>query len=254
MPTATATRSRHADLWAEYALTRSDEARNRLVVAYQPLVYHYAERLYRRLPRSIDYGDLVSVAQFALMRAIEKFEPERGLRFSTYAITRIRGAMLDYLRELDWLPRKVRQRNTMMTQAAEGLYAELGRPPARDELRRRLRVTKRQFAHMERDPAVGMESLNFAGSDDERISNTIPDARAADPADALDGRDIVLAMLRHGLSITDALIIRLRYFDGLTMAHIANMLRTSESRISQRHTYILGRLRHRLRPVAELLR
>src|SRR5271156_4937545 len=143
----------HADvdvpqLWRDYHSSRSVELRNQLVERYLPLVKYNAERIWQRLPDGVELDDLISAGVFGLMDAIDAFDLERGVKFETYCVPRIRGAMLDELRTMDWVPRLVRSKASKLEEARKALEAEHGRPPRPDELAQRLGVSMEEFEHL----------------------------------------------------------------------------------------------------------
>src|SRR2546427_12725616 len=148
-------------VWLAYRATGNVEYRNRLVEHYLPLVKYNAERIWSRLPDGVDLDDLISAGVFGLMDAIEAFDLERGVKFETYCVPRIRGAMLDELRTMDWVPRLVRSKHSKLEEVRKSLEAALGRPPKPDEMAAKLGVTIEEFEKMAGDAtAVSLVSLN----------------------------------------------------------------------------------------------
>src|SRR5437667_5062334 len=148
-------------LWHDYRAQPLVELRNQLVEHYLPLVRYNAERIWSRLPEGVELDDLISAGVFGLMDAIDAFDLERGVKFETYCVPRIRGAMLDELRTMDWVPRLVRSKASRLEEARKGLEAELGRPPRPDEMAQKLGLTLEEFAKMSGDAtAVSLVSLN----------------------------------------------------------------------------------------------
>src|SRR5437867_12154489 len=148
-------------LWRDYQANPSDDLRNRLVEHYLPLVKYNAERIWSRLPEGVDLDDLISAGVFGLMDAIDAFDLERGVKFETYCVPRIRGAMLDELRTMDWVPRLVRSKNTKLEETRKSLEAEFGRPPSEHELAEQLTITLQDYEKIAGDAtAVSLVSLN----------------------------------------------------------------------------------------------
>src|SRR6059058_4657106 len=148
-------------LWRDYRAEPNVELRNHLVERYLPLVKYNAERIWARLPEGVDLDDLISAGVFGLMDAIDAFDLERGVKFETYCVPRIRGAMLDELRTMDWVPRLVRSKASKMEEARKSLEAELGRPPRHDEMAQKLNISLEEFHKMVGDAtAVSQVSLN----------------------------------------------------------------------------------------------
>src|SRR5689334_432883 len=135
-------------VWRDYRARASVELRNQLVELYLPLVKYNAERIWARLPEGVDLDDLISAGVFGLMDAIDAFDLDRGVKFETYCVPRIRGAMLDELRTMDWVPRLVRSKASKLEDARKQLEAELGRPPRADELAVRLGVSLEEFENL----------------------------------------------------------------------------------------------------------
>lgn len=214
-----------AGAWASYVRTRDIAGRNRLMEHYLPLVRTLAERLGERLPRSVDVDDLVSFGTFGLMRAIERFEPARGLKFATFATQRIRGAIFDELRKIDWVPRHARTAGALFERSADRLRNELGREPTRAEAIDALGLTGVDLQRVERDGQVGA------------ILSNVPMRMETEPATAeaeFDaGHDSLRDVLLSHFSLRDSLLIRLNFVDGLTLLQAAEMLGICQSRASQ---------------------
>src|SRR5438094_10157023 len=148
-------------LWRDYRTEPTVELRNQLVENYLPLVKYNAERIWSRLPEGVDLDDLISAGVFGLMDAIEAFDLERGVKFETYCVPRIRGAMLAELRTMDWVPRLVRSKHTKLEEVRKALEAALGRPPRSDEMATKLSVNLQEYEKMSGDAtAVGLASPN----------------------------------------------------------------------------------------------
>src|SRR6266480_1857438 len=148
-------------LWRDYKTEPALEIRNQLVELYLPLVKYNAERIWARLPEGVDLDDLISAGVFGLMDAIDAFDLERGVKFETYCVPRIRGAMLDELRTMDWVPRLVRSKHTKLEESRKTLEAQLGRPPRPDEMAARMGMSLEDFEKMSGDAtAVSLVSLN----------------------------------------------------------------------------------------------
>ncbi|MBN2448518.1 MAG: FliA/WhiG family RNA polymerase sigma factor, partial [Phycisphaerae bacterium] len=222
-----------------------------LMEHYLYLVRYNAERIGAKLPDEVDVDDLMSAGIFGLMDALDAFELERGVKFETYCAPRIRGAILDELRNMDWVPRLVRHRAHQLDHATRALEVELGRMPSDEEIARRLQLTPAQFKKLLRDAtAAALVSLSrkFADSESSRDVSEIdvlPDERGIDPvaeAQKKDIRDIVTG----GLTREERLIIVLYYYEEMTMKQIGDTLDLSESRVSQMHSSIIDSLRSRL--------
>jgi RNA polymerase sigma factor for flagellar operon FliA len=235
-------------IWEQYTRTRSDALRNALIEKYLPIVRYSAERIHAKLPDEVELDDLISVGVFGLMDAIAAFDPERGIKFETYCAPRIRGAILDELRSMDWVPRLVRSRANKLTAAARQLEAELGRTPTGEEMARRLSVPVGEYERMAKDAhAIGMVSLSrklFEGEGGQDVTEVdiLEDRRAVDPIRETQRRDLK-RLIASSLSRAERLILILYYFEQMTMKEVGAALDLSESRVSQMHSSILTRLR-----------
>ncbi|MBX3403532.1 MAG: FliA/WhiG family RNA polymerase sigma factor [Phycisphaeraceae bacterium] len=235
-------------VWEEYQRTRSVEIRNYLMEKFLHLVRYNAERIYARLPDEVDIQDLMSVGLFGLKDAIDAFDLDRGVKFETYCAPRIRGAILDELRSMDWVPRLVRHRTSKFEQARQQFAKENGRDPTDDELSRRLNLFGEEFDKLKRDSvAVGTYSLTRKcfqsdGSKDVREIDVIKDESQRNPFTEIQRKD-VKDLITKGLSRAERLIVILYYYEEMTMKEIGATLDLSESRVSQMHSSILARLK-----------
>ncbi len=240
-----------AALWQHYRAHPTIELRNRLVEHYLPLVRYNAERIWARLPDGVDLDDLISAGIFGLMDAIEAFDLNRGVKFETYCVPRIRGAMLDELRTMDWVPRLVRSKAIKLQAARKELEAELGRPPQPEELARKLGIPPDELdSYLDEATAVNLVSLNKKwyetdGYKDVREIDILEDKKAEDPTGRLQNRDL-MKLVTRGLSRNERLIIILYYYEEMTMKEIGATLNLSESRVSQMHSSIVARLQAQL--------
>ncbi|WZO98361.1 FliA/WhiG family RNA polymerase sigma factor [Isosphaeraceae bacterium EP7] len=239
------------ELWREFKEQPTTPLRNRLVERYLPLVKYNAERIWQRLPEGVDLDDLISAGVFGLMDAIDAFDLTRGVKFETYCVPRIRGAMLDELRTMDWVPRLVRSKHTKMEEARKSLEAQHGRPPTDVELAERLGLPPGEFDKMAADAnAVGLISLNKKWYEtdsykDVREIDILEDKKGEDPTRRLQRKDL-MRMVTKGLNRNERLIIILYYYEELTMKEIGATLDLSESRVSQMHSSIISRLQSQL--------
>jgi RNA polymerase sigma factor for flagellar operon FliA len=236
------------DVWISYRDERCEETRNVLVEHYLKLVRYTAERLHSRLPSEVDVEDLMSSGLFGLIDAINAFDLERGVKFSTYCTQRIRGAIFDELRAMDWVPRLVRSRTTKMDRARKSLEMTSGRKATEQEVTKHLDVTPDEFEKIRRDSRpVSMVSLNRKwyetdSSRDITEIDVVRDRRQESPVSKLQREDLKY-LLTRGLSRAERLIVVLYYYEEMTMKEIGVTLDLSESRVSQMHSSILARLK-----------
>lgn len=221
-----------ARLWANYHASRDMELRNRLVVQYSPLVKFVAGRVRSGLPSTVDQADLISDGVFGLIDAIERFEPERGLQFQTFAVPRIRGAIIDGLRSMDWVPRSVRSKVRDVTAAQAALEARMGRAADDEEVAAEVGMSLRELRDL-----YSKVSFTSVASFDE-VGAELTDARAGSALEAVedDGTRRLLRSAISGLRERDQIILALYYFEQLTLAEIGTVLGVTESRVSQLHT------------------
>lgn len=239
-------------LWRQYGSTHDLALRDRLMLHYAPLVKYVAGRVGTGLPSHVDVADLVQSGIFGLADAIEKFEPERGLKFETYAMQRIRGAILDELRSQDWVPRSVRGRARDVERALERLGNQLQRTPTDSEVASELQIglseLRELYAQFQLTSVVALDELMVAGRGDASLAETLPDDGADDPVASLVDQDNrrQLADAIAQLGERDRIVVTLYYFENLTLAEIGKVLGVTESRVCQLHTRAVLRLRTRL--------
>ena len=239
------------EIWIEYKRTGTEELRNRLMENYLPLVKYNAERIHTKLPDEVDVEDLMSAGIFGLMDTIDAFDMERGIKFETYCAPRIRGAILDELRSMDWVPRLVRSRTSQVETAKKSLEMELGRMPTDEEISNKMKLSKEEFAKIKKDAgAVGVVSLSRKwfetdSNKDVREIDVLEDPKQVNPMSAVQRRDLK-DLITKGLSRAERLIVILYYYEEMTMKEIGVTLDLSESRVSQMHSSILARLKAQL--------
>lgn len=248
--------------WTEYKTTSHPQARDALLLAYVPLVKYVAGRVCVGLPPSVDYDDLVSFGIFGLMDAIDKFEPDRGIKFETYAMTRVRGAMIDGLRSIDWVPRSVRQKAKDLERQVAQLEGQLGRPATDDEICAALKITPEEYHELLHEiSSITLTSLDEVwqgDGDDEgklKYGQMIENVDSDEPSQVVAEAEVrrVLAEAIDQLPERERLVISLYYHDELTLKEIGAVLGVTESRISQIHTKAIVRLRSRLSRIKESL-
>ena len=239
-------------LWIEFKQDMSNqELRNRLVELYLPLVKYNGERIWARLPEGVELDDLVSAGVFGLMDAIDAFDLSRGVKFETYCVPRIRGAMLDELRTMDWVPRLVRSKASKLNEALRNLEARLGRQPNENELAEEMAISVAELEKMMLDAnAVNLISLNKKWYEtdsykDVREIDILEDKKGEDPTKRIQKNDL-MRLVTKGLNRNERLIIILYYYEEFTMKEIGATLNLSESRVSQMHSSIVQRLQNQL--------
>ena len=245
-------------LWREYRRTNDQTLRDRLIVTYAPLVKYVAGRLGSGLPAHLEEGDLVSYGLLGLIRAIERFDPEREIKFETYAMSRIRGAIIDELRALDWVPRSVRARAREIERTIRELEARTGRAPTDEEIAAKLGISEEELdaslLDISRTSIAALDELWSVSGEGDQITllDTIEDPTGPRPADALDERETkeVVADAIARLPEREKLVVTLYYYEELTLREIGEVLGVTESRVSQLHTKAILRLKSRLTGVA----
>jgi RNA polymerase sigma factor for flagellar operon FliA len=241
------------EVWKTYKKDQTNQdLRNALIEHFLPLVKYNAERVWAKLPEGVDLNDLISAGVFGLMDAIDAFDMDRGVKFETYCVPRIRGAMLDELRTMDWVPRLVRSKASKLEAARKEAEAEFGRPPSDAELAWRMKLPMPEFDKLKSEAsAVSLVSLNKKWYEtdsykDVREVDILEDNKGEDPTRGIQKRDL-MRLVTKGLNRNERLIIILYYYEELTMKEIGNTLGLSESRVSQMHSSIVARLKDQLR-------
>ena len=240
-------------LWGDYTRTRSQDARDRLIVQHSPLVKYVAGRVGVGLPRNVEQADLASFGVFGLIDAIEKFDPERGFKFETYAIARIKGAILDELRSIDWVPRSVRSKARNLEQAMAKLESENHRSPNDTEVAEEMGITEKQLRNtLSQISHVGVVALDEMLSGGDRgesvtLGDTVADQRAG-PMDVFEVEEMrqILADSINRLPEREKIVLTLYYYEGLTLAEIGRVLGVTESRVCQIHTKAVLQLRSKI--------
>ncbi|MGZ5359522.1 MAG: RNA polymerase sigma factor WhiG [Solirubrobacterales bacterium] len=244
------------ELWRRYKDEEDMSARERLVVAYSPLVKFVAGRTGARLPSHVELTDLTSYGMLGLIEAMDRFDPRRRIRFETFAMQRIRGAIIDELRSLDWVPRSVRSRAREIEEANSKLENQLGRAPTDAELAEKLGIDEEELQdsllQISNSSILALEELWMTpDSSGDRVSllDTIEDESAPDPQAALDTSEVrdLLQEAIQDLPEREQLVIALYYFENLTLREIGEVLGVTESRVSQLHSKAVLRLRGRLK-------
>jgi RNA polymerase sigma factor for flagellar operon FliA len=241
-------------LWLEFRRTGDRALRDRLILTYAPLVKFVAGRLGSGLPAHVDEGDLVSYGLLGLIGAIERYDPEREIKFETYAISRIKGAIIDELRALDWVPRSVRTRARDIERAIADLERRLHRAPTDEEIAEKLGITdgelEESLTEISRTSIAALDELwtATAGGDQVALIDTIEDTSGPDPQGALAQTELkeALGEAIARLPEREKLVVTLYYYEELTLREIGEVLGVTESRVSQLHTKAILRLKARL--------
>jgi RNA polymerase sigma factor FliA len=241
-------------LWVEYRRSRDQLVRDRLILTYAPLVKFVAGRVGASLPSHVDEQDLVSYGLLGLIGAIERFDPDREIKFETFAMARIRGAIIDELRSLDWVPRSVRTRARQIERAIQALEKELMRAPTDEEIAKKLGVTGEELEEslheISRSTVAALDELwsPSGGGDQIALIDTIEDESGPDPEASLEQTEIkeALAEAISSLPEREKLVVTLYYYEELTLREIGEVLGVTESRVSQLHTKAVLRLKAHL--------
>ncbi|MCL6106304.1 MAG: RNA polymerase sigma factor WhiG [Actinobacteria bacterium] len=247
-------------LWRRYKEDADPEARDRLILTYSPLVKYVAGRMGTNFPSHVDESDLISYGLLGLIGAIERFDLSRNIKFETYAITRIKGSILDELRSLDWVPRSVRSMARQIERSSAKLENKLHRAPTDEELSKDLGLNMEEFQEaltkISSSTIVALEELwtiSSTGTESVALIDTIEDRQSKDPAAIVDVNDVKerLAGAISNLPEREKIVIALYYYEGLTLREIGEVLGVTESRVSQLHTKAILRLKGRLKDQVE---
>jgi RNA polymerase sigma factor for flagellar operon FliA len=242
-------------LWREYRRTGDKALRDRLILTYAPLVKFVAGRIGSGLPAHVDESDLISYGLLGLIGAIERYDPDRDVKFETYAVARIKGAIIDELRSMDWVPRSVRARARQIEHAIAQLEAQLHRAPTDEEIALKLGISEEELneslTEISRSSIAALDelwTLSSGSGDQVALIDTIEDVAGPDPEAALDETETreALAEAIAALPEREKIVITLYYYEELTLREIGEVLGVTESRVSQLHTKAILRLRARL--------
>jgi RNA polymerase sigma factor for flagellar operon FliA len=243
------------ELWRKYKETGDQRAREQLVLAFSPLVKYVAGRMSTGLPAHVEEADLISYGLLGLISAIERFDPGREIKFETFAMTRIKGSIIDELRSLDWVPRSVRAKAREIERANSKLEHQLHRAPTDQEVADELGMEMEEFqdalTRISNSSVIALDelwTLSDASGDQVSLLDTIQDPHPVDPANAMDATETKdrLAESIARLPEREKLVIALYYYENLTLREIGEVLGVTESRVSQLHTKAVLRLKSAL--------
>ncbi len=245
------------DLWRAYRKGKDASIRDRLVRQYLPLVKYVAGKLAVGMPQNVEFDDLVSYGVFGLFDAIEKFDPDKHVKFKTYAVTRIRGSIFDQLRQMDWVPRSIRQKTRELEETVRRLEATLGRSASDQEIAKELGVTLKEFEQLvlkiSGTTVLSLNDVWYSGEDHDRMSigDSIESPKTRNP-DAIVEKDEIKRVIVEAINELpdkEKKVLVLYYYEDLTLKEIGAILGVTESRISQLHTKAIVRLRGKLTSV-----
>jgi RNA polymerase sigma factor FliA len=242
-------------LWREYRRSGDKDVRDRLILTYAPLVKFVAGRLGSGLPAHVEENDLVSYGLLGLIGAIERYDPDRDVKFETYAMARIKGSIIDELRAMDWVPRSVRSRAREIERAIAALEAQLHRAPTDEEIAAKLSITVEELddslTDIARSSIAALDELwtiSSGSGDQVALIDTIEDTQGPEPQSALDQNELreAIAESISRLPEREKIVVTLYYYEELTLREIGEVLGVTESRVSQLHTKAILRLKARL--------
>ncbi len=242
------------ELWTMYRETKNPKVRDLFVKQYAPLVKYVAGKIAMAMPHNVEFDDLVGFGVFGLFDAISKFDPEKHVKFKTYAVTRIRGAIFDELRSIDWVPRSIRQKTREVEEVVHRLEASLGRAASDKEISRELGISVAEFQKlMLKISSTSILSLNdvwYSGDDNDKVSivESIESPQSMNPDTIIEKEEIKRVIINaiNELPEKEKKVLVLYYYEDLTLKEIGKVLEVTESRVSQLHTKAIMRLRAKL--------
>ncbi len=239
-------------LWLDYRRTESADLREKLILEYAPLVKVVAGRLSMYLGYNVEYDDIVGYGIFGLIDAIDKFDPAKAVKFETYASLRIRGAVLDQIRKMDWIPRTIRQRQKKIEEAIREIEIENGREASDEEVAAKLGISEDEYVNwqsqMKVTNVVSLNEFMDAGMEVPQQTYQRTTARIDAPEEVVEQAELK-QMLMESLELLtekEKKVILLYYYEELTLKEISNILEVSESRISQLHTRALSKMKKKM--------
>ena len=244
-------------MWADYAKTKRSDIREKIILEYAPLVKVVAGRLSMYLGYNVEYEDLVSYGIFGLIDAIDKFDSLKGVKFETYASLRIRGAILDQIRKMDWIPRTIRQKQKKIDTVMREIEAEKGRPATDEEIARGLGISDDEYTDWQSQMKItGVVSLNEYLEQGSEIPNDRNTSRHFDSPEKMVEQNELAEVLKSSLTLLtekERRVIELYYYEELTLKEISHVLEVTESRISQLHTKALQKMKVRMGKYMDIL-
>ena len=242
-------------LWSDYTRDRSPQLREKLIIEYAPLVKLVAGKLGMYLGYNVEFDDLVGYGVFGLIDAIDKFNYGKGVKFETYASLRIRGAILDQIRRMDWIPRTVRQKQKMLESACKAVEQRTGRPATDEEIAEELKMTDDELYGLYNETKVSnILSLDEYMEQGEVRVEPRADKDYMQPEKMMEKEELKRLLLEVIMTLTDKekQVITMYYYEDLTLKEISMVLEVSESRVSQLHSKALIKMKQRLGPEMEL--
>lgn len=244
----------NSKLWREYCVTRNLKIRERLLLAYLPLVKYVAGKMMFSLPTCVDYNDLLSAGVMGLIGALDRFDPNHGVKFETFVLPRIKGAILDELRTLDWAPRSLRSKARMVERASEQLEKELGRAATGQEIADEMDMDIEDYGNVltELSKASLLSLDGSRAEDNEQVTSMydlLQNPEAVDPQDHIETREMkkLLVQAIEGLNEQEKIVMALYYYEELTLKEIGQVLHITESRVSQIHSKAVEKLKSALK-------
>ena len=242
------------ELWLKYKKEKKTELRDYFIKQYAPLVKYVAGKVAIGMPYNVEFDDLVGFGVFGLFDAIEKFDPEKHVKFKTYAVTRIRGAIYDELRSIDWVPRSVRQKTREIEEIVHHIESNLGRSASDAEIAQKMGVSVEEFHKniykISTSSILSLNDLWYTGEDNDKVSivDSIESSQSLNPDTIVEREEIkkVIVQAINELPDKEKKVLVLYYYEDLTLKEIGKVLDVTESRISQLHTKAILRLRAKL--------
>ena len=242
------------ELWKRYKKSKDPEIRSLFVKQYAPLVKYVAGKVAVGMPQNVEFDDLVGYGAFGLFDAIEKFDPDKHIKFKTYAVTRIRGAIFDELRSIDWVPRSVRQKAREMEEAIRKVESSLGRAATDREIAKELRVSIQDFEKtllkLNGTSILSLNDVWYSGGDNDNVTivDSIESPSSLNPDVIVEKKEIKQVIIEaiKELPEKERRVLVLYYYEDLTLKEIGKILEVTESRVSQLHTKAIIRLRSKL--------